>query len=186
MNGLELNKIAASILLAGIIAMISGYVTRGLYHPSEAEKRGYSVEVAEEAAAGGAPAEEKVDIMALIAANDTATGEKEVKKCAACHTFDKGGPNKVGPNLYGVVGRGIASHAGFTYSAAMSATKGTWDYAQLDHFINKPAKHIPGTKMAFAGIGDATKRAAVIAYLRSLSDSPVALPAAAAPAPAAQ
>ena len=137
-------------------------------------------EVAEETGSEGSEAAPKVDIMALIAKNDTATGEKEAKKCAACHTFDNGGANKVGPNLWDLLNRDIGSHAGFTYSAAMSAHEGVWDYAQLDGFIAKPATYVPGTKMAFAGIGDPEKRAALIAYLRSLSDSPAALPQAAA------
>ncbi len=180
MNGLELNKIAAAVLLAGIIAMVSGYVTKGLYHPvTHGDERGYSIEVAVVSDAIAADDTKAEDIMALIAKNDVATGEKEAKKCAACHSFDKGGKNKVGPNLWNVVGRTLGGHEGFTYSDAMKKKGGVWDYAALDAFLVKPAAYVPGTKMSFAGIRQADKRAAVIAYLRSLSDSPAALPAAA-------
>ncbi len=123
-----------------------------------------------------AASEGTVDILALIKTADPAKGQGVAKKCAACHSFDEGGPAKVGPNLWNVVGAPHAHMEGFTYSAAMKASTGSWDYASLDQFLTNPKAYIPGTKMAFPGIKKPEDRAAVIAYLRSLSANPVPLP----------
>jgi cytochrome c len=123
-----------------------------------------------------AGSESAVDILALIKTADPAKGQGVAKKCAACHSFDEGGPAKVGPNLWNVVGAPHAHMEGFTYSAAMKASTGSWDYASLDQFLTNPKAYIPGTKMAFPGIKKPEDRAAVIAYLRSLSANPVPLP----------
>jgi cytochrome c len=113
------------------------------------------------------------DLIAMIAAADPAEGQKVAKKCAACHSFDKGGPNKVGPNLWDIVGAKHAHIADFNYSDAIKALADKeWTYAELDAFLAAPKTHIPGTKMAFVGIKKPEERAALIAYLRSLSDSP--------------
>ena len=99
-----------------------------------------------------------------------AMGEQIFKRCMACHTIDKGGSNGIGPNLHGVVGRAVASHEGFSYSGAMKAKGGVWDEAALDHFLTAPMKALPGTRMAFAGIGDAADRKALILYLKAQSE----------------
>lgn len=175
-GNLEFNKIAASVLLAGIIALTSGVVSEGLYAAGKEEgadaKRGYTVAGAETAApAGAAPAVEAkpVDITPLLAKADVKAGEATAKKCVSCHSFDKGGKNGVGPNQFGLIGRNIASHEGYTYSAALTAMKDKkWTAQALSEFIENPKKYASGTKMAFAGIKDPAERANLIAYLSTL------------------
>jgi cytochrome c len=178
-GSLEGNKIAAAILTAGIVGVGSSVLSGILYHPHELEEPVYRVEAAaggEGGAAEEAPAEAQ-PIGVLLASASAESGEKAAKKCAACHSFDKGGANKVGPNLYGVVNRPIASHEGFSYSEALSGKSGeAWDYEHLNAFLTSPKAYAPGTKMSFAGISKDAERADVIAYLRSLADEPAPLP----------
>lgn len=98
-----------------------------------------------------------------------AMGEQIFKRCMACHTIEKDGPNGIGPNLHGIVGRAVASHAGFSYSGALKAKGGSWDEAHLDQFLEEPMKYAPGTRMAFAGVIDAADRKALILYLKEQS-----------------
>ena len=131
---------------------------------------------------GAAPAKPAAPVAAvplpvLLAKADPARGQTLTKVCATCHSFDKGGAAKVGPNLYGVVGRPKASSAGFGYSDALKAKGGDWTFADLDAFITSPKTYVAGTKMGFAGEPDAGKRADILVYLRSLSDNPEPLPA---------
>ena len=105
-------------------------------------------------------------------------GQATAKQCGACHTFEKNGPNRVGPNLYGIIGDHKGEGRGFNFSAAMKAKGGTWSYDDLNQFIANPKGFVPGTAMGFAGIQKDSERADVIAYLRSLADSPVPLPTA--------
>ncbi|MBK8176472.1 MAG: cytochrome c family protein [Rhodospirillales bacterium] len=128
------------------------------------------------AAPAAAPAA-AADIKTLLASADPAAGEKVFGKCKACHNAENGGPNQVGPNLWGVVGRPIAHHEGFNYSAALSAKNGeTWTYEELNTFITSPKAFVPGTKMTFPGLPKPEDRANVIAFLRTKADSPVPLP----------
>ncbi len=186
-SGFELNKIAGAVLLAGLIAMVVGTVADVLYKPHvDPDKRGYKVEVAEEPAAGGAAAKEEViDIPALMAAANPEKGAAVIKKCATCHDFSKGGPNKIGPELWGVVGRPKAHNPGFTYSEAITKHGGNWDYESLFAFLKAPAKYAPGTKMSFAGIKKPSDIADLVAHLRTLSDTQYPLPTPSA-APAAE
>jgi cytochrome c len=119
-----------------------------------------------------------VPLPTLLAKADPARGQALTKICATCHSFDKGAAAKVGPNLYGVVGRDKGSDAGFGYSDALKAKGGKWTFDDLNAFITSPKTFVPGTKMGYGGEEDAGKRADIIAYLDKLSDSPVALPAA--------
>ena len=179
MASLELNKIAAGILCAGLLAMVGGKVAGVLVDPGHLEQNAYVVDTSAVGSAMAGPAQEGPSmepILALLATADVAKGQKTFKKCAACHTGDKGGKNKVGPNLYGVVNAGKGGKDGFSYSAALTGVGGNWDYASLNSFLTKPKAFIPGTKMNFAGFKKVGDRAAVIAYLRSLADSPATLP----------
>lgn len=169
MKDLETNKIAAAIFLAGLLALLSGKIADGLYHPvEEPEKRGFEVEVAD-AAEGAAEAEEEVviDVAALMAAADASAGQKTFKKCAACHTSEAGGPHRVGPNLSGVVGAAKAHHGDYAYSGALKDKGGNWTEEDLYAFLHKPKAFIPGTKMTFAGIKKPEQIADLIAFLKT-------------------
>ncbi|MDX6748828.1 cytochrome c family protein [Geminicoccaceae bacterium 1502E] len=176
-SSLEGNKIIAAILTAGIIASASGVFSRIIYKPDALEENAYKIEVAvAEDAAGGEDAVEATPIATLLASANPDNGATVAKKCAACHTFEKGGADKVGPHLWDVVGRDIGGADGYAYSSAMAGHGGTWDYEALNHFLEKPKDYVPGTKMSFAGLRKETDRADLIAYMRTLSDSPQPLP----------
>ncbi|OCO98725.1 MULTISPECIES: cytochrome c family protein [unclassified Ensifer] len=173
------------------VLMSVSIASEGIFHSEAPEKEGFAIVAEEgtsEAGAGGG-AEVEVDIKPLLLKADAAAGEAVFKKCASCHTADKGGANKVGPNLWGLVNRPIASHEGFSYSAGMKTFaeggKVVWDYDHLSYFIEAPKKHVPGTAMGFAGVKKPDERANLIAWLREQADSPAALPDAAAAAEAA-
>jgi cytochrome c len=181
MASLEMNKFAAGILCAGLLAIGSGKIADMLVHPQQLEKNAYAVDTSALDSAAAAPASKGPSlepVLAMLASADAAAGQKVFKKCAACHTADKGGKNKVGPNLYGVVNGSQAGNDTFKYSAPLKDLGGNWDYAALNGFLAKPKAYLPGTKMSFAGLKKVGDRAAVIAYLRSMADSPVALPTA--------
>ncbi len=175
---MEMNKIAASVLLAGVIAMSTGLVANILVHPHKLKESVYKVEgVAETQTAAAAPAPAALaPIAPLLAAADVKAGEAQSKKCAACHTFTQGGPNRVGPNLWNIIGAKHAHAEGFAYSNAIKEKPGDWNYEELSAFLANPRTYAPGTKMAFAGLPKAEDRAALIAWLRTLSDSPKPLP----------
>ena len=172
------NKIALAVLGALLGTMALGVFTNAVFAPEKPAKPGYALAggAAAAAPAAAAPAAPEVPLPALLAKADAAKGQADVKVCEACHSFDKGGAAKVGPPLWGVVGRPIASVAGFAYSDALKAVGGNWDYEKLDHWITKPAAMASGTKMAFPGESDAKKRADILAFLQKQSDSPVPFP----------
>ena len=158
------NTIAGWVLFAGICALGLTIGSGMVFASHDPHKPGYPIEDAEGGEGGGASA---VPLPNLLAAADVAKGEAVFAKCAACHTIDQGGANGIGPNLHGVVGRAVAAHEGFSYSSALKAKGGTWDAAHLDQFLESPMKYAPGTRMAFAGVIDASDRKALILYLES-------------------
>lgn len=174
---LEGNKLVAAVLTAGIIAVGSGVIAGIIYKPHELEEPVYKVATTEAApATGGAAAEPAKPLPVLLAAANPDSGAGAAKKCVSCHSFEKGGANKVGPNLWGIVGRDIASVPGFAYSDALLKMEGNWDFAKLDAFIHNPKAAAPGTKMSFAGVGKDSERADLLAWLNKQSDSPQPLP----------
>ena len=183
----EANKIAGAILAAMILAMVSGLVANMLVHPQPLQKPAYAVAGGEETAETSTSSAPKgpEPIAPLIAAADAKAGEEKAKLCVTCHTFTKGGPNKIGPNLYGIVGDQIAhDRNGFAFSEALTEKgKGqTWTLANLNDWLYKPQSFARGTKMTFIGLPKAQDRANVVAYLNSLSDSPKPLASLAPPA----
>jgi len=189
MDSFEINKVLGGLLGTVFVVFSVGIVSDGLFASHAPEKPGFAIEAAEpaEGAGGGAPAAaEAKPIAELLASADATAGEAVFKKCQACHSGEKGGPNKVGPDLWDIVDRPVAEHAGFSYSAGMKDfSKGgeeKWTYDNLNHFLNSPKKFVKGTAMGFAGLSKDKDRADIIAYLRTLSDSPKPLPEAGAAA----
>jgi cytochrome c len=181
MDSFELNKIMGAVLATCLVLLVSSFTASAIFAPVMPAKPGFDIAVKEEEPDGGAkeaaaPAE---PIEKLLQTASVEKGAAAAKKCAACHTFEKGGPNRVGPNLFGVVERARATEAGFNYSAAMKGKGGKWTYDDLNKFIASPKGFIPGTAMGFAGIPKDSERADVIDYLHTLADSPVPLPTAA-------
>jgi cytochrome c len=181
MDSFELNKILGAILGTCLVVLATSFAAGALFAPVLPEKAGYEIAVKEEAHGDGkeaAPAP-SVPIEKLLQTASVEKGAASAKKCAACHSFDKGGPNRVGPNLYGIVGDHKGEGRGFNFSAAMKAKGGTWTDEDLNQFIASPRGFVPGTAMGFAGIPKDSERGDVIAYLHTLSDNPVPLPTAA-------
>ena len=178
MDSFELNKVIGAILGTCIVLLVTSFAAGAIFAPVMPAKPGYEIAVKEEAAAGGkeAAAAASEPIEKLLQTASVEKGEAAAKKCAACHTFEKNGPNRVGPNLYGIVGDKKGEGRGFNFSAAMKAKGGTWSYEDLNQFINNPKGFIPGTAMGFAGIQKDSERADVIDYLHTLADSQVPLP----------
>ncbi len=188
MNSFELNKVLGAILGTCLVLLALNIAAGALFAPEKPAKPGYAIAVktlgAGEKPAAKAPEE---PIENLLASASVEKGQQTAKQCQACHTFEKGGPNRVGPNLWSIVGSERGEGRNFNFSAAMKAKGSKWTYDELNKFLANPREYIPGTAMTFAGLSRESQRADVIAYLRTLSDSPVPLPkaAAAAPAPAA-
>ena len=178
MSSLELNKIAGAVLVGGIVALASGIIANQLVRPEPHATPAVTIAGAEDA--GEAPAAEEATgiepVGPLLASADVAAGESIAKRCAACHSFEQGGPNKVGPNLWNVVGAEHGHVEGFSYSDAIAGIAGPWGYEELNAFLASPRDYAPGTKMTFAGLRSVEDRANLIAWLRSLSDDPQPLP----------
>ena len=177
MDSFEANKIAAAILTALLLALGLRVLAEEMFHPHELEELAYKIEVAE--AGGGAEAAEAagepLDYATLIATANIAAGERRTAVCKSCHNFERGGPNRQGPNLYGVVGRPVGSKEGFNYTPAMANFGGEWTYERLFNFLENSAGYIEGTAMA-QRVRKPEDRANIIAYLRCNSDAPPPLP----------
>ncbi|WP_027142078.1 cytochrome c family protein [Mesorhizobium sp. WSM3626] len=182
MDSNEVNKLLAGLLGTVFVVFSVGLVSDALFASPAPEKPGFAIEAAEPAEGGAAaPAAAEKPIADLLASASVDQGAAIFKKCQACHSGEKGGPNKVGPDLWDLVDRPVAEHEGFAYSAGMKEfSKGgseKWTYDNINHFITSPKKFVKGTAMGFAGLPKEEDRANVIAYLRTLSDNPKPLPA---------
>ena len=180
MDSFEINKIVAAVLMVALIVIGIGKLSDLIFYVEKPETPGYNVEVQEASTTSIQPSAEKsiekVDMVALMAMGDLATGEKVFKKCSACHSIVKGGKNNIGPALYNVVGRQVGAVGDYKYSKALSEYDKQWTFEELNGYLIKPAKWIKGTKMAFAGLRKEKDRASVILYLNQNSDNPLPLP----------
>jgi cytochrome c len=176
------NTIAGWVLFAGIVALGSSIVAGEVFHSERPEKMGYPIEGVEIEGEGGAEAERPIAF--YLASADPAKGQQVFNKCTACHNAEKGGPNQLGPNLYGMLGAPIGKGHGFAFSPALAEKGGTWSWDTLSDWLKNPKGFAPGTKMTFAGISNPQDRANVIAFLNTKSDAPQPLPAAPAEATA--
>lgn len=178
-SSLEWNKIAGAVLVAILVVKVIDVVGGKIYHPEKLEKSVLQIAGAEnpQPQQTAAPAAKKEEPIAVrLAKADPAAGKRAFSKCLVCHTDQKNGPNKIGPDLWDVVGRKKAARSNFQYSSALQKLGGAWTYEDLDNWITKPSSYAPGTKMTFAGDSNAQDRANIIAYLRTQSDSPPPLP----------
>ena len=177
MNSFEFNKTAGALLATGLLVLGLKNFGSELFKTEAPEKPGYAIEVAQAATTAGAADVKSEPLPVLLAKADVSKGMAGGKACAACHNFEKGGANKVGPHLWDIVGRKMGSVNDFTYSDGFKAMGDKpWDYDALNAWLKAPKEFIAGTKMAFGGIRNDQDRANVIAYLNSLSDAPQPLP----------
>jgi len=186
MDSFEFNKIAGAVLGTLLATFGLHLIAEGIFHAEKPATPGFAIAVAESSGeSAGATQAAAAPIATLLQTADPAKGQAATKPCQACHMFEKGGQNKVGPDLWGVVGRQIASHEGFAYSDALKAKSGQkWTFDLLNEFVRDPRSFAPGTKMTYAGMKRDSTRADILAYLRTLSDSPEPLPTAPAAAEA--
>jgi cytochrome c len=177
MNSFEINKILGALLGTCLVLVATHIASGAIFTQEPPAKPGYEIAVKEEAPGGAAPAAPaEVPIENVLATASPDHGAQIAKECATCHNFQEGQGPKVGPDLYGVVGRPIASAPGFNYSAALKSKGGTWTFDTLNTWLTKPSAFAPGTAMTFAGLSSEKQRADVIDYLDTLAANPVPLP----------
>ena len=182
MDSFEINKIIASILLTALIIIGIGKLADVLFYNEKPEISAYKVEGIEQDSVGTETASktskivEVVDIKALLTMGDLAHGEKVFKKCSACHMIAVDGKNKIGPNLWGVIGRKAGAISDYKYSKAMIAYAKEWTFEEMNSYLIKPQAYVKGTKMAFAGLRKEKDRASVILYMNSKADNPLKTP----------
>ena len=179
MDSFELNKIIAAILMVALLVIGLGKIADIAFEVKKPTNPGYKVEGQVQLASSSSSttkAIEKIDITTVMAQGDVTSGEKIFKKCAACHSINKGGKNKIGPALYNVVGRKVGSVADYKYSKTLASYGKEWTFEELNGFLLKPATYLKGTKMSYAGLRKETDRASIIKYLNQNSDNPKLLP----------
>ena len=179
MDSFEVNKIIAAVLLVALLVIGIGKISDLVFFIEKPEKAGYKVELPDtknSSQSVKAAEVEEIDISALLALGTVEHGEKVFKKCTACHVVNKGGANKIGPVLYGVLGRQVAAISDYKYSKAMESYDKNWTFEEMNGYLRKPQSYIKGTKMAFAGLRKEKDRASVILYLNQNSDNPLPLP----------
>jgi len=181
MDSWEWNKIVGAILGTCLFVLIVKLASESIFEVPPPAKPGYVVEGVQEAStatsAAAAPVEETLpDFGTVLPAASVSDGQQVAVRCQQCHNLQKGGPNEIGPNLWGIVGRARATHPGFDYSSAMMSSHDAWTYDNLFRYLKSPATMVPGTKMSFAGLRSATDRINLLAYLRTLADSPAPVP----------
>jgi cytochrome c len=176
MNSFELNKILGAILGTCLIVLALNIGASAIFAPEKPAKPGYAIAAKETGDHKPEAAAKEEPIAVRLASASAEKGQQVAKQCQSCHTFEKGGPNRVGPNLWNVVGSERGEGRGFNFSAGMKSKGGKWSFDELDKFLASPRAYIPGTAMTFAGISNPQQRADVIGYLRTQSDSPQPLP----------
>ena len=175
MDSFTLNKWAGAILASCIAVFVMVEVGHFVYHPAQPKVRGYQIEVPEVGSSSVAE-KEQIPFATLLAASDAARGEKVSRKCVGCHAFEQGGGAKTGPNLYGVIGASVGAKD-YAYSSAMASFGGNWGIDELNAYLTNPKGYMKGTKMSFAGLKKDQQRADLIAYLNTMTSSPVQFPA---------
>jgi len=175
MDSFEINKIIAAVLVVFLVVFGIGKISDIIFHVDKPNTSAYKVETTK-VAAQTSNTSQSVDISALLAMGDADHGKSVFKKCSACHSVKKGGKNKIGPALYGVLGRSAAALVDYKYSKALTSYGKSWTFEEMNNFLIKPQAYIKGTKMAFAGLKKEKDRASIIIFMNQNSDNPLPLP----------